>query len=327
MPKMSSNRGAVELPLTYVYAVLIGIVVFIIAARVIGVQGESASAQNEEIILRYLDSVIDGFAADPNVIQNLSLGRMSLELDWTDTGRIIVGSREERLRTPTFSERELSGDSLTAWTYPYGIVGSSVPMLYLSDGSKQYRIVNSTSLYGEVPVRADLYGLILTYDPAAPLSGDNTRDLCIGDQSSTFNACDLRFVTTDMPFGYLSWSGGTNWYPVYSEGALFAALFSASEQTWVAGMEEVYARDNITRAVLSARAETLRTGTAEPVCETAYATTVSAFDAIEAAVTFEPTSGAATTLDTDFTDITDQIAALENADLVLIRNDCPEVVG
>jgi hypothetical protein len=330
-PKTRSSRGAVELPLTYLYAVLIGIVVFIIATRVIGVQGQSADEANTQLLLEALDTLISGAAQNPNVIQPIE-SRADIRFAWDGQARIIIGKRSTPLAIALFSQERL-GQGISAWTYPYRVERASSPLLFLSDGTITYRVVNLTSaasasrgdIIRETPANAAAHGLTLI--PATnPSIDQNDRDLCIKEDDGLWSGCEIRFRSDRAPYGYLSWDEAM-WYPVVSYGEIFAALFAASEDEWLDAITTPQARDRINREVLIERAELFESAGFRTECVELYEgaignltetnTTITALDSITEVATIE--------LDV-FEPIPSAIENLTSLDRQLTRYDCPVVI-
>ena len=329
-PKTSTNRGAVELPLTYVYAVLIGIVIFIVATRVIAVQGQSADDRNTEQMLSFFDSMIEGFAQNPNTIQSYQAPRADVRLDWEDHTRIIVGRGSSPLRIPVFSERRL-GPDLTAWTYPYNVETASSPLLFLSDGSITYRIANLTpqasgarmDISNEIPARAATYGLTIPQGSGFA-GGADTRELCIGDLGTSWFGCQIRFVSKQTPYGYLSW--GDDWHPIVSYGELFSALFAAGEDEWKSAISSARARDRVNREVLIGRAQLFKDSEViAGTCDPHYQGAIGNLTVIKTTIAGLSTENPPVDLDA-FDPIPSAITNLTQIDRTLTRHDCPAVI-
>ena len=333
-PKTSTNRGAVELPLTYLYAVLIGIVVFIVATRVIGVQGQSADETNTQLVLEAFDRLISGAAQNPNVIQQVQAPRDGLALAWDGQSRIRIGSRTSPLSVPVFSEERL-GQPLSAWTYPYRVETASSPLLYLSDGTITYRIVNLSEeafdprqdITREAPANAHLYGLDLIGASTASVD-PNHRDLCIHEDEDTWAGCELRLRSQEAPYGYLSWPGSDTWYPIVSYGQIFAALFAAGEDEWNDAITTPEARDRINRNVLIQRAELFENnGDFRDECKDIYEASGENLIDIKNTIRDLEQKDDPTEIDLDvFEPIPDAIANLRELDRQLTRYDCPPVI-
>jgi hypothetical protein len=328
-PKTRSSRGAVELPLTYLYAVLIGIVVFIIATRVIGVQGQSADEANTQLLLEALDTLISGAAQNPNVIQPIE-SRADIRFAWDGQARIIIGKRSTPLAIALFSQERL-GQGISAWTYPYRVERASSPLLFLSDGTITYRVVNLTSaasasrgdIIRETPANAAAHGLTLI--PATNPSPDpNDRDLCIKEDDDPWSGCEIRFRSDRAPYGYLSWDEAM-WYPVVSYGEIFAALFAASEDEWLDAITTPQARDRINREVLIKRAELFKQ--VSPIeCDDIYEGSIGNLTEIKNVVLALESKGAATIELDVFEPIPSAIENLTVFDRELTRYDCPAVI-
>jgi len=328
-PKTRSSRGAVELPLTYLYAVLIGIVVFIIATRVIGVQGQSADEANTQLLLEALDTLISGAAQNPNVIQPIE-SRADIRFAWDGQARIIIGKRSTPLAIALFSQERL-GQGISAWTYPYRVERASSPLLFLSDGTITYRVVNLTSaasasrgdIIRETPANAAAHGLTLI--PATnPSIDQNDRDLCIKEDEGPWSGCEIRFRSDRAPYGYLSWDEAM-WYPVVSYGEIFAALFAASEDEWLDAITTPQARDRINREVLIKRAELFKP--VSPIeCDDIYEGSIGNLTEINTTIeTLQPLNTAPSNLNL-FDPIPAAIGNLTDLDRQLTRYDCPVVI-
>ena len=327
-PRTNTNRGAFELPLTYLYAVLIGIVVFVVATRVIGVQGQSADEANTQLLLEAFDTLISGTAQNPNVIQQVESPRANIDFSWDGQTRIHTDRRSTPLNVPVFSEERI-GREISAWTYPYRVETASSPLLFLSDGTITYRIVNQTeaasslrqAIILESPANADLYGLNLIAS-SNPSVIESDRDLCISEADGPWNGCEIMFRSSRAPYGYLSWDEDT-WYPTVSYGEVFAALFAAEEDAWVAAISSAQARDRINRAVLIGRAELFDGMRSE--CDPLYAGAIGNLTRIENTIGgLGPLPGG---IDLDeFEPIHSAIANLTDLDRELTRYDCPAVI-
>lgn len=346
MPKTRSSRGAVELPLTYLYAVLIGIVVFIIAARVIGVQSQNVAAQNQQLVLTYFDSLIEHFGENPNTIENLTIPNLQARLSWDQGSRVSVGSSSAPIRFDTFSEPTLEG-RIIGWSYPFAVETPSSPLLMLSDGTIEYRIVNdagtdgiASALIGQAPIGREAYGLELVRAQTprttnAPVGVTAQRALCIvsNPPQNPSNGCDLVWYSTKAPYGYLTWTG-KRWYPTYSYGMVFAALFAANEQAWNSTIVHAESRDLIERSILASRAENLSAWYdahgAKQACQDAYATSVGNLTAMNETIASLRATGStpqAQALSTWSTRISSGVRNLTTTDRTLTQLGCPGVIG
>lgn len=351
MPRTRSSRGAVELPLTYVYAVLIGIVVFIVATRVVGIQSQSVANENQQRVLTYFDSIIEQFGQNPNTIANLSIPNMKVKLSWDRGSRIIVGSSSALIRFDTFSAPTLS-QRIIGWSYPFSVEASSGPLLLLSDGTIEYRIVSDGSsggantaqaLKNQEPIDAATYGLTIT-QASAPRGNTVTgatsqRALCIvsnpSDQlvlNAPNNGCDLVWYTNKAPYGYLTFNE-KRWYPTYSYGQVFAGLFAADEAAWNSTIAHAEARDWIARQLLTDRAKKLKDEYASTNgCPSTYGDSVTRLGAINSTinslVSKESPAPRPMALDLSvFNPIGTNIMKLKQNDRTLIQDGCPAVIS
>ena len=330
--KTGSSKGAIELSLTYVYAVLIGIVIFIVATRVIGVQSMSADEQNTRTLLNAFDEIVQASAQDPNLIQQIDVPQANIQFVWDDQTRIRIGRYSSLIWLPVFSEARL-GSTISAWTYPYRIDAASSPLLFLSDGTMRYFISNLTpsaegvrrDIFSETPRNAGTYGLSIGQQTAFTVAG---RNLCIRHAHDTnWYSCKVRLVSSRAPYGYLSWNDD-RWYPVSSYGEIFAALFSTGERDWVSAIATAHARDTINREVLMRRTD-LFDGF-DPICDTFYSQARGNLSVVASELTVmrDPAPVVPADIDLDtFIPLRSALANLSAIDRELTRSDCPAVVG
>lgn len=328
-PKTSTNKGAVELPLTYLYAVLIGIVVFIVATRVIGVHGQSTDEQNTRLILETINDIIEASAHEPNIIRTIELPRTHILLEWDSNTMVTIGRHRATIGIPVFSHAQLSEQS-AAWTYPYRVETASSPLLFLTEkDATLYFIANLTpetesvreAIYRETPRNADVYGLKIV---RADRYEHDRHELCIRHENNTWFDCNVRLISQRAPYGYLSWDD--TWYPVVSYGEIFAALFAAGEDEWADAIANAQARDRINRDVLIKRAELFKDGGFRDECKDIYEASGGNLTAIRDAIELlDPLNSAPSDLHA-FAPIPSAITNLSRFDRELTRYDCPTVI-
>jgi len=276
------NRKAdFEMPITYIYVVIVGGFALFFFATIAFNQGEAGLQQNSIDMARYFDAVIENLGEQTNTMgytDELVYERFNILTGTDGRNRISYRNNEQLLKSHVFSERELQG-RLSYWAYPLKIGYTSSNMLFLTDNRMLYVILfNNTATQAEnalrdyiereLPSAYEQYFNLFIGDNAGlsfhRLANTNlpseTKYICVGSADPPGTNCNVNIVPSseeNPQFGTIKFFPYTTDYSYYGLGMMMAATFSYNETYYSNTINLMFQRHKITGEVLIGKADKL----------------------------------------------------------------------
>jgi hypothetical protein len=280
------RKAAFEMPITYIYVILVGGFALFLFANIAFQTGEAGMLSNARDIARYFDAVVETLSEDTNRMGHsgdVLLERFSIIVDDSNRSRVRYKNAEQILKSNVFSKEELFGN-ISFWTYPFktGYTSSTIVFIadqrtkyyFVYDGSDTYSYNLQQALRSELPMDYEqLFPIMFVDSGILPgiITGSNEKIICLGPLSPA--NCHMRILPADENYPMYGTihdtnSGAESSYHNY--GMVFAAAFAHNMTTYKKGISIAKQRHKINGEIIKKKIDGLLDENLGLYCDTRY---------------------------------------------------------
>ncbi len=302
----------------WIFVLIAGALILVFFANVITTQTKFSRSKIAATVLNDIDAISTGAEVSRGTIQVINVPNLDLGFRCTETCSCTYSLSDAQVPygdKVMFAPELLKGIRMLAWTNDWNMPYRVSNMVYLTSPEVRYIILDNnadiaTNTEAELPPRFmkiddsdelvfnkelvnDLTSLedlnnykvkIIAFEPFAAFSNVPDAFQKMGDSFVSALEVDknARTVTFYQKQGN-SWGPGTT-LPYLADSLLYAAIFSEDPQMYKCGAERILQKMQFVTDVYQERTSGLRLSTSNPVCQTAYDTSIDTIDDIKTTV-------------------------------------------
>ncbi|MFT4309942.1 MAG: hypothetical protein ACMXYL_05660 [Candidatus Woesearchaeota archaeon] len=283
-----NRNAAVEMPVTWIYVIIVGGFALLFFANIAFQTGETGLLNNARAIAAYFDDAIETLSETTNRMgktDEILIERFSIITGEDGRSRIRYNNVDSMLKSNIYSKRDLYG-SISYWAYPYKTGYKSSNLVFITDQRTRYIIAyNNTDdkgmaiadeLRSELPFDyPDFVPITISSDRGVSLSAyANTeiKVICLGQEEISQGDCNVEVLPDDIDTpmnGKITFIDGTD-YEYHNYGTVFAAIFAHDGQSFMYGMKIAELRHEVTGKIISHKIDVLYDTYSISYCATRY---------------------------------------------------------